>query len=72
MEFFSVDLSLFVLLYITNFMNKLEFNDFFKTENLSNSLTVTNFLQSTKLPHYSLRGNIGQLSERKRVLCWSI
>ena len=28
----SVDLSLFVSLYNTNFMNKLKFNDFFKTK----------------------------------------
>ena len=27
----SVDLPLFVLLYKTNFINKLKFNDFFKT-----------------------------------------
>ena len=30
------------------------------------------FLQSTKSSHFPLRGKVGQLSKRKRVLCWSI
>ena len=32
----------------------------------------TNFLYTTKLTHFPLRGKVGQLSKRKRVLCWSI
>ena len=40
------------------------FNIFFKTNNLNNLLT--------KSPHFPLRGQVGQLSKRKRVLCLSI
>ena len=42
----------------------------FKTKN--NSLTVQILLQSTKSNHFPLRGNVGQLRKRKRVLCLSI
>ena len=30
------------------------------------------FLQSTKSPHFPLRGKVAQLCKKKRVLCWSI
>ena len=50
-------------------MNKVQFNDFFKLKKL---LDCTNFLQSTKSALFPLRGKVAQLSERKRVLCWSI
>ena len=41
---------------------------------LKNSLTYPYnfFFQSTKSPHLPLRGKVGQLRRRKRVLCWSI
>ena len=69
----SVDLSVFVLLYYTNCINKLKFHDFLKTKNKTISLTVcTNFLHSTKSSHFPLTGKVGQLSKQKRVLCWSI
>ena len=45
---------------------------FLKTESKKQFIGCTNFLQSKKLPHFRLRGKVGQLSERKRVLCWSI
>ena len=38
----------------------------------TNSLTAQIFFQSTKSTHFPLRGKVGQLSKRKRVLCWSI
>ena len=68
----SVDLSLLVLLYNANFMNKPKCKDFFILKTKNNSMTLQIFLKSTKSPHFPLRGNVGQLSERKRVLCWSI
>ena len=55
-----------VLLYNTNLMNKLKFKDFKKIIN------CTKYFQSTKSPHILLRGKVGQLIKRKRVLCWSI
>ena len=36
------------------------------------SLTVQNFYNIQKSPHFLLRGKVGQLSKRKRVLCMSI
>ena len=38
----------------------------------SNLIDCKIFLQSSKSPHFPLRGKVGQFSERKRVLCWSI
>ena len=35
-------------------------------------IECTNFLKSTKSPFFPLRGKVGQVSERKRVLYWSI
>ena len=37
----------------------------------NNSMTVqcTNFVQSTKSPHFPLKGKVDQLRKRKRVLC---
>ena len=40
----SVDLSLFTLLYNTNFTNKLKFNDFFKLKTKKNTLTIQLFI----------------------------
>ena len=40
----SVDLSLFTLLYNTNFTNKLKFNDFFKLKTKNNTLTIQLFI----------------------------
>ena len=53
-------------------MKKLNFNDLKKTNNKNYFLTVQFLLQSSKSPHFPLRGKVGQLSERRRVLCWSI
>ena len=38
---------------------------------LHEKLIIKNIL-FTKSPHFLLRGKAGQLSKRKRVLCWSI
>ena len=72
-ENISVDLSLFVLLYtvIRTSCTNLNLMIFFKTENKNILLTVQKFLSSTKSPHFPFRGKIGQLSKRKRELCWS-
>ena len=46
-----------------------------KTEKLKQNkkfIDCTIFFLSTKSPHFSLSGKVGQLCERKRVLCWSI
>ena len=59
----SVDLTLFVLLCNSNFINKLKFNDIKKFKD------CTNFLPSTESPHFPLGGKVGQLIKRKRVLC---
>ena len=67
----SVDLSLFVILYTTNFINKLKVNDFLKLETKIIDW-LYKFFKSTKPPHFPLRGQVGQISKRKRVLCWSI
>ena len=72
---YSVDLSLFVLLYNTNFMNKIKFNACLKIKNKKWYIDCTNFPQSTKSPHFPLREMVSQLSKRKRltrVLCWYI
>ena len=70
-----VDLASFVLLYNTNFMNKLKLNDFIKNwKQRKIFLDCTNFIQSTKSPHCPLR-KVGQFtvhSKRKRSLCLSI
>ena len=60
-------MTLFVLLYDTNFMNKFKFNDFFKLKTKNNSLTAKYFFQSTKSPH-SQRKGWSTLQE----LCWSL
>ena len=44
----SVNLTLFVLLYNTNFMNKLRFNEFLRKK----FIDCTNVLQSTKSPSF--------------------
>ena len=49
----SVDLSLFVLLYNTDFMNKLKFNDFLKLKKLLNSLTVQIFFNLRNHPTFN-------------------
>ena len=67
----SVNLSLFVLLYNTNFMNKLTVYSII-CYNLKKFIDLPIFFQSTKSPHLPLRGKVGQLRRRKRVLCWSI
>ena len=46
MEIVSVDLSLFVLLYITNFMSNLKFKDFLKTKNISLTIRFFFILQN--------------------------
>ena len=51
-------------------MNKLKFIDFLKTKN--SLLTVQIFFSLQYPPHFPLKGNVGQLKKRKRVLCWSI
>ena len=35
-------------------------------------MDCTNVLKFTKLHHFPLKGKAGQLSKRKRMLCWSI
>ena len=62
----SVDLSLVVLLYNTNFLNKLKFNDFLKLKTENNSLIVQIFFNIHSPPTFR------SLSKRKRGLCWSI
>ena len=61
-----VDLSLYVLLYNTNFKNKLKFYD------NKNSLTVHIFFNLQNQPHFPPQGKVSQLRKRKSVLCWSI
>ena len=63
----SVDLSLFVLLYNTNFMNKLKFNDNKELKAKKNLLTV-HFFQSTKSTHFPFRGQVGQLSKEEDIV----
>ena len=55
----SVDLSLCVLLYNTNFKTNLNSMISKKNQKL---IDCTNFLLSTKSPHFPLRGKVGQLS----------
>ena len=52
----SVDLSLSVLLYKTNFMSKVKFNDFFYQDQ-----KYFKKILSTKSPHFPHRGKVGQL-----------
>ena len=69
----SVDLSLFVLHYNTNLMNKLKLNDFLKTTSKNNSLTVQILVHLQNHPTFHSEERLVNLhSERKRVLCWSI
>ena len=48
----SVDLSLFTLLYNTNFTNKLKFNDFFKLKTKNNTLTIQTFYNPENQPTF--------------------
>ena len=48
----SVDLSLLGLLNNTNFINNLKFNDFLKTKNQNNSLTVQIFINLQNHPTF--------------------
>ena len=66
----SLDLYLFILLYNTNYRNKLKFMS--KKVKTKLIIDCKHFLQSTKSPHIPLRGKAGQLSKRKRVLCWCL
>ena len=68
----SVDFTFFVLLYNSNFMNKIKFNVIFKNWKQKKVIDCANILQSPKSPHFSLGGKVGQHSERKRVPCWSV
>ena len=57
-------------------MNKLKFNekfnDFLKLKTKTKKLWTVHFFPYTKSFHFPLIGKFGQLSKRKRVLCWSI
>ena len=63
----------FFLFSKNNFMNKLKLNDFFKIKNKKQFVYCQHFIfviyKITPLP---LRGKVGPLSKKKRVLCWSI
>ena len=63
----SVDVSLFVftLLYNTNFRNKNKFNDKKSIKKTKNALTI-------QMLFNLLRGKVGQLCKKKRVLSLSI
>ena len=65
----SVDLSMFVLLYNTNFLNKLQFNDL---KNPKNLLAITKILNLQNHPTFQSEERLVELRKRKRVLCWSI
>ena len=59
----------------SNLVSKLKFNYFcfkWKIKKQFIDYIKINFLQSTKSPHFLLRGEVGQLSKKRRVLCWSI
>ena len=62
-----VDLSLFVLLYNANFINK-HIQRLFKLNLKKLIVDCTNFRQSIK----SLQRKKFELSKKKRVFCWSI
>ena len=47
-------------------MNKLKVKAFLRLK--KQFIDCTNFPQSTKSPHFPLRGKVGQLSKRNRVL----
>ena len=68
-EIFQYICLFFVLLCVTNFMNKLKYDNF-KKRRRKKIIKFTNVLLSTKSPHFPLRGMVGQLSKRKRLLCW--
>ena len=61
----SVDFALIVLLYNTNFMNKLKFNDLFKIKNLKLLIYCKKNIISTKSPYFPLRGKVGQLRKEE-------
>ena len=48
-----------------------KFKSFLKAKTKNNIMDCTNSLQSTKSPHFSRSGKIGQLSKKERALCWS-
>ena len=56
--------------FIIQYMNKLKFNYFLTKK--SSFIDCKNILQSTKSSHFPLKGKVGQLSKRKRVLSLSI
>ena len=58
----SVGFPFYVLLYNTNLMNKLKFNDFLQIK--TKKKVLTNVLYSTKSSHCPLRGKVGQLKKR--------
>ena len=71
----SVDLASFVLLYNTNFMNKLKLNDFIKNKKLRKIfLDCTNFfnLQNHPTVHSERLVNLLYIVRGKRSLCLSI
>ena len=54
-------------------MNKHVYYDFLKQNKKQKIIHwLYKLSRYTKLPHLPLRGKVGQLSKRKRVLCWSI
>ena len=55
-------------------MNKLKFKDFFKLKTEKKYIDYTTFFLNTKSHQcqFTLRGKVGQLRKRKRVLCLSI
>ena len=64
----SEDLSLFVLLYNTNFMNKLKYIFLIKQNKIH---WVYTFFIYCRVTHFPLRRKVGQISKRKRVIYWS-
>ena len=67
----SVDFSFFILLFNTKFMKKCKFYVFLY-KNKNNNFDCTNSLYSAKSPHVPLEEEMGQLSKKKRAICWSI
>ena len=53
-------------------MNKLKFNCFWKTKIENNSSTVQIFFNLQNHSSFHSKEKVGQLSKKKRVLCWSI
>ena len=71
----TIAVVLLVLLYNTNFMNIIKFDDFSKIKNKNKSLIVQIFYNLKNHPSFHSEERLvnGQLiSKRKRVLCWSI